>query len=42
LHIGDTGALELESAELRSETSADGRDAEVIRKKELPKKRSFL
>lgn len=30
------GALELESAELRFETSADGRDAEVAKKKELP------
>jgi DIS3-like exonuclease 1 len=34
------GALELESAELRFETSADGRDAEVARKQELPMMRT--
>jgi hypothetical protein len=34
------GALELESAELRFETSADGRNAEVARKRELPMMRT--
>ena len=34
------GALELESAELRFETSADGRDATVARKQELPMMRT--